>query len=101
MSLLLYLSYVLACVLLLLMWATWFCIIAPARSPLRQLPGPPVRGIFGSHMGPVLEYVFVCSSQVDIDRVSSPTRSPKTHEIIIRDYGRAVRIRGLGPVCEP
>jgi hypothetical protein len=94
------LSYMLVSVLLCLAWATWFCIIAPARSPLRILPGPPVKGFFGTHMGPILEYVqcYYLGEVLVLTRVRSPARSPKTHEIIIRDYGRAVRIRGLGPV---
>lgn len=55
--------------------------ISPRINPLRVIPSPPLRGLMGSHLGPVLD----------------PARSPRTHEILAKEYGRSVRIRGLGP----
>ncbi|KAG9316668.1 cytochrome P450 [Chiua virens] len=50
-------------------------------NPLRTLAGPPVRGLFGSHVPIVLD----------------PSRSRKAHAQFVEKYGRNVRIRGLGP----
>ncbi|KAN0091195.1 cytochrome P450 [Tylopilus felleus] len=53
----------------------------PRRNPLRELAGPPVHTLFGSHMPSLLD----------------ASRSPKTHAQYVEKYGRSVRIRGLGP----
>ncbi|KDQ53508.1 hypothetical protein JAAARDRAFT_39194 [Jaapia argillacea MUCL 33604] len=55
--------------------------IAPRFNPLRELAGPPVKGLFGSHMAAVLD----------------PRRSPAVHEKLVNAYGRNIRIRGVGP----
>jgi hypothetical protein len=59
----------------------YICVIIPYRSPLRILAGPPVTQWFGGHLRSVLD----------------PAVSNKAIDIIIRRYGRSVRIRGLGP----
>ncbi|KZT26770.1 cytochrome P450 [Neolentinus lepideus HHB14362 ss-1] len=64
-----------------LLFALYYVFIAPRFSPLRELPGPPVQGIFGNHMGALL----------------NPDKSPGNHEKIVKHYGRLVRIRGIGP----
>ncbi|KAH7926700.1 cytochrome P450 [Leucogyrophana mollusca] len=74
-------SFVSASLLLLSSYAVFHTFIAPRFNPLRKLAGPPIRGLFGNHMSPVLD----------------PFRSPKTHEAYVQKYGRNVRIRGLGP----
>ncbi|TFK54257.1 cytochrome-450 hydroxylase [Heliocybe sulcata] len=61
--------------------ALYHVFIAPRFNALRELPGPPVQGLFGNHMGALL----------------NPDKSPGNHEKIVKRYGRLVRIRGLGP----
>ncbi|KII92075.1 hypothetical protein PLICRDRAFT_36852 [Plicaturopsis crispa FD-325 SS-3] len=70
-----------ALVLGLFTYAAYYMLIAPLWNPLRGLPGPPVKGLFGNHMGMVLD----------------PYRSPRAHDLFLRKYGRNVQIRGLGP----
>ncbi|KAJ6586826.1 cytochrome P450 [Mycena vulgaris] len=55
--------------------------VLPRFNPLRNLPGPPLPTRFGNHLQHVLD----------------PTVSPKVHDILVRRYGRTIRIRGLGP----
>ncbi|KAK0195304.1 cytochrome P450 [Armillaria mellea] len=50
-------------------------------NPLRSLPGPPVRGYLGNHLNLILNAEI----------------SPRAYELLIRKYGRTMRIRGLGP----
>ncbi|KAH9932764.1 cytochrome-450 hydroxylase [Epithele typhae] len=59
----------------------YLAILLPLWNPLRNLPGPPTRGILGNHMGMVLD----------------PSRSPRVHEAFVKHYGRNVRIRGFLP----
>ncbi|PIL35085.1 cytochrome P450 [Ganoderma sinense ZZ0214-1] len=59
----------------------YLAILEPQWNPLRRLPGPPVRGFFGNHMGMVLD----------------PSRSPRVHEAFVKHYGRNLRIRGFLP----
>ncbi|KAJ7703296.1 cytochrome-450 hydroxylase [Mycena rosella] len=49
-------------------------------NPLRELPGPPVKRWLG-HMQHVLD----------------PTVSHKVQRILVKQYGRSIRIRGVGP----
>ncbi|KAI0693851.1 cytochrome-450 hydroxylase [Cerioporus squamosus] len=59
----------------------YLAVLEPAWNPLRQLPGPPTRSLFGNHMSMVLD----------------PSRSPRIHEAFVKHYGRNVRIRGFLP----
>lgn len=38
-----------------LLYAWYHIFVVPRSNPLRQLYGPPVTTLFGSHLGPVLE----------------------------------------------
>lgn len=52
-----YTSLLAAALLGLLLVGVYFCWIAPIFNPLRELCGPRVPGVFGNHMGPILEWV--------------------------------------------
>ncbi|KAJ7084294.1 cytochrome-450 hydroxylase [Mycena belliarum] len=64
-----------------LLYVCYRILVVPRFSPLRNLPGPPVPKWFGNHLLHVLD----------------PTVSSKVYEILVKRYGRSVRIRGLGP----
>lgn len=71
----------LASLLLLLLYALYTLFVAPRFSPIRRLPGPPVKGVFSNHLHALLD----------------PAISPRVHDLMIRKYGRNVRVRGVGP----
>lgn len=83
-------------------YIVYYAVVAPHWNPLRQIAGPPVRKWFGNHLSSVLECVPLCMCiAVDSDydgTWNSPSVSPKVHEIFVQRYGRAVHIRGVGPV---
>lgn len=83
-------------------YVIYVCFIAPRFNPLMVLPSPPLRGLFDHHMGPLLECVhngiYALPKVLTSPRCFSPSRSPRSHEIIVKEYGRSVRVRGMGPV---
>lgn len=101
------LSFASATILLVLCYVIYYTLILPRNNPLRQLPGPPVRKWFGSHMGAVLEYVRKYSHYLYSDLnynlflSNSPAVSSKFQEIFTKAYGRNIRIRGVVPVRRP
>ncbi|KAG2016007.1 cytochrome P450 [Coprinopsis cinerea AmutBmut pab1-1] len=64
-----------------LTWVVYRVVIEPRFNPLLKLAGPPSPGLFGTNLAPVL----------------SPTVSPRLHEVYAENYGRSMRIRGVGP----
>lgn len=49
------------------------------RNPLRKVAGPPVRGLFGSHMAVVLEYVLASVSFARVYHHSTVRLGPPKH----------------------
>ncbi|KAJ7925206.1 cytochrome P450 [Mycena leptocephala] len=75
------LPYVLPPFLAIFLYISYHLVVAPRFNVLHNLPGPPVPTWFGNHLQHVL----------------NPTVTPKVYEILVKRYGRSVRIRGLGP----
>ncbi|KAJ7497201.1 cytochrome P450 [Mycena latifolia] len=73
--------YVLSPFVAVLLYVVYRVLVLPRFNPLRNLPGPPIPAWFGNHLRHVLD----------------PTVSSKVYEILVKRYGRSVRIRGLGP----
>ena len=68
--------------LVLLVYAAYHLLIAPYFSPLHGLPGPPVSGLFGTHLHLLLDAGV----------------SSRETETMVKQYGRTFRIVGLGAV---
>ncbi|KAH9831350.1 cytochrome P450 [Rhodofomes roseus] len=65
----------------LLTYLLYLIFIQPRYNPLRNLPGPPSKGLFRDQLGMVM----------------NPSVSPRTHEHFVKTYGRNVMIRGVLP----
>ncbi|KAI0763556.1 cytochrome-450 hydroxylase [Trametes elegans] len=59
----------------------YLIVLWPRHDPLRRLPGPDVHRWWRNHLNAVLD----------------PSRSPRVHEKLIKEFGRNVRIRGIFP----
>ncbi|KAH9922942.1 cytochrome P450 [Fomitopsis serialis] len=64
-----------------LVYLLYLIFIQPRYNPLRNLPGPPSKGLFRDQLGMVM----------------NPSVSPRTHEHFVKTYGRNVMIRGILP----
>ncbi|KAI5824209.1 cytochrome-450 hydroxylase [Schizophyllum commune Tattone D] len=67
--------------LLIVFYGIFILFVRLRFSPIHQLPGPPVAGVFKSHLRALLD----------------PAISPRVHDLMVRKYGRNIRIRGVGP----
>ncbi|KAL0575507.1 hypothetical protein V5O48_006462 [Marasmius crinis-equi] len=78
------LSLATVALLALVSFSVYHLVFVPRRNPLRKLPGPPVRQLFGNHLEAVL----------------NPEKSPITYDNYVKTYGRSMRIRGVSPWSE-
>ncbi|KAH9925072.1 cytochrome P450 [Amylocystis lapponica] len=74
-------SVLVAVVLPLLSYSIYVVFIEPRFNPLRNIPGPPDRGLLADQLGLVM----------------NPAHSPRVHEAFVKQFGRNVRIRGILP----
>ncbi|KAG9003004.1 hypothetical protein FRB94_001626 [Tulasnella sp. JGI-2019a] len=65
-----------------LLWLLVTMVINPIRSPLRNLPGPPLKSLM--------------PGSGNLPAVLSSTASPTTHEKYVKAYGKTFRIYGFG-----
>ncbi|CCM03723.1 uncharacterized protein FIBRA_05869 [Fibroporia radiculosa] len=74
-------SLIVAILVLSLAYLIYFVLIEPRYNPLRNIPSPPSHGLFSEQLSMVM----------------NPARSPRTHEMFVKDYGRNVMIHALFP----
>jgi hypothetical protein len=84
--------------LVALFYIAYGLLLASRFRPLRNLPGPPATTWFGNHLQHVSKSVSSYSPSFFLISLPSPIVTPRVYEMLVNQYGRSLRIRGLGPV---